>query len=120
MQEKSIINALLQIRVETVQAGQDASHVNALLLSRGFNPASHHVPRKKPADSFRQAELKCLILDALRDRPMTGKEIAAYVVEQRPHISPKDAYERVYCGLARMKRGAIVQRVGRLWGFHNN
>ena len=115
MQEKSIINALLQIRVETVQSGQDASHVNALLLSRGYDPASHHVPRKGPADRFKQAELKCLILDALRGGPMMGKEIAAYVVAQRPHISPEDAYDRVYCGLARMKRNGAVLRIFRKW-----
>jgi hypothetical protein len=115
MQEKSIINALLRIRVETVQAGQDAYHVNALLLSRGYDPANHHVPRKGPADRFKQAELKCLILDALRGGPKVGKEIAAYVVAQRPHISPEDAYDRVYCGLARMKRGRIVTRYNNLW-----
>jgi len=87
MQEKSIINALLQIRMETVQAGQDASHVNALLLSRGYDPASHHVPRKIPDDSFKRMALQRLILDALRGGPQTGPDIAAYVMAQRPQIS---------------------------------
>ena len=115
MQEKSIINALLHIRVETLQAGQDAGHVNALLLSRGYDLASHHVPHKIPDDSFKRMTLQRLIMDALQGGPLTGPEIACYVMTRWPQIDYDTAYKRVYRGLARLKRRGIVERKGRLW-----
>ena len=118
MKERSITNALLHLRARIVREGQDGlEHVNALLRMRGCDPEAQHVPRKHPADKFRQAELKRLVLDALRSGPQTGKGIAAHIVAQRPHIAPCDAYKRAYVALARMKRDGVVRREGRLWGL---
>ncbi len=115
MQEKSIINALLHIRVETLQAGQDACHVNALLVSRGYDLASHHVPHKIPDDSFKRMTLQRLIMDALAGGPLTGPEIACYVMTECPHIDYDTAYKRVYRGLARLKRSGLVGREKIFW-----
>ena len=118
MKERSITNALLHLRAQIVREGQDGlQHVEALLRMRGIDPEAQHIPRKQPADKFRQAELKRLVLDALRSGPQTGKGIAAHIVAQRPHIAPRDAYKRVYIALARMKASGVVEREGRLWGL---
>ena len=118
MKERGITNALLHLRVQIVREGLDGlNHVEALLRQRGVDPEAQHIPRKQPADKFQHAELKRLVLDALRSGPQTGEAIAAHVVAQRPHIAPCDAYRRAYVALARMKRDGVVCREGRLWAL---
>lgn len=56
-----------------------------------------------------------MLMDALRDRPMTQREAAAHVGQQRPELSSEAAYKRVALGLARLKRRGIVFREGRVW-----
>lgn len=116
MQDKTIDSVLWELRAQIVRDGLDGlHHVNALLLARGCDPEDQHIPRKKPANQFRQSELKRLVMTALRDGPQTGKALAACIAAQRPEVGPEDAYKRVYLALARMKAAGFVEREGRLW-----
>ena len=111
--EDTIRNALLYIRAEIVRDNLDGlEHVDALLQMRGHEPC--HVPRRTDR-RFKRGELARLILEALRDGPMTGRQIAERVASQRVGLTVADAYKRVYVGLAKMQAHGHVRHEGRMW-----
>lgn len=111
--EDTIRNALLYIRAEIVRDNLDGlEHVDALLQMRGHEPC--HVPRRTDR-RFKRGELARLILEALRDGPMTGRQIAEHVASQRWGLTAADAYKRVYVALDRMQVRGLVRHEGRMW-----
>ena len=113
MQDKSINNALLALRKQMIREGGDGlSHVEALLQMRGVA-----MPAVLPAktDAAGKGRMAWMLMEALRERPMTQREAAAYVLERRPELSPEAAYKRAALGLARLKRRGALAREGRVW-----
>lgn len=81
MQDKSIINAFLNMRLEAIRGdGEGLEHIDACLRLKGFDPADQHVPDHRPR-RFGRGKLTRAIRDALRDGPKTGPEIVDYVAE---------------------------------------
>jgi hypothetical protein len=117
MLDKTITSALLSLRAQIIREGTGGlHHVEALLRGRGVDLDAIHTKRRMPDNGLYRAQLKRLILEALRGGPMTGRALSAYVAE-RAQITPEAAYKRVYIGLARMLRCGAVRREGRLWGL---
>ena len=111
--EDTIRNALLYIRAERVRDNLDGlEHVDALLQMRGHEPC--HVPRRTDR-RFKRGELARLILEALRDGPMTGRQIAEHVVIRRDGLAASEAYRRVYFALHKMQERGNVRHDGQLW-----
>lgn len=111
--EDTIRNALLYIRAEIVRDNLNGlEHVDALLAMRGHEAAP--VPRKTPK-AFKRGELRRMILDALRDGPQTGAQLAERIAGQRDGLTRQQAYKRVYIALHGMQRRGMVRHQGRLW-----
>jgi hypothetical protein len=118
MKDQSITSALLHLRVQIVRDGLDGlNHVEALLRMRGVDLTQHRILRRPSVNRFRNGQMRRLVLDALRDGPKRGCEVAAYVADRAPSVSYRQARGRVYQALARMKVDGVVGREGRLWGL---
>jgi hypothetical protein len=116
MLDKTITNALLHLRAQIIRENQDGlDHVNALLVTRGVDPAAQHVRRKIPQDSCAQREVKALVLQALRDGPKRPSEIGAHFMACKPEIAPDRAMLRVYRAIYKMRDRGVVVRDGGAW-----
>lgn len=114
MQDKTIDNALRQLHREALNGRHEGmEHILALMALRGVEVVCK---RRYPADAARQGEAKRLVLTALRDGPKTTGEIAARLIEGKPHLTRKQAANRVYPALLRLEAAGLVVRDGR-WGL---
>ena len=113
MQDKTINNALLQLRAQIIRGGLEGrEHVEALLLVRGVGLQPARKPYR-PRHGRNYARL--LILEALRSGPMHGRAIAAYAVARVPEV-PKEALRRlVSSALWKMGDAGTLVRDGGLW-----
>ncbi len=115
IKEETVISVLHYLRQVAVRDGLDTlPHVNALLAARGVEPEELEVPRKTPK-AFRKGELRRLVLEALRDGPQTGAEIARKVQGQKPELTFKQTYKRVYICLNTLKGRGVVRLEKHLW-----
>ena len=114
--ERTITSALKALRQRTVREGRPGlEHVEALLAIRGDNLAP--VPRPAPANKLRKGEMRRLITAALRDGPKPLREIAQYIVAQRPALAYWEAYRRASLALPNMKRAGVVGHQRPLWSL---
>ena len=115
IKEETIVSVLHYLRQVAVRDGLDTlPHVDALLAARGVEPEALEVPRKTPK-AFRKGELRRLVLEALRDGPQTGAEIARKVQGRKPPLSRKQVYKRVYICLNTLKRRGVLHHHRRRW-----
>lgn len=107
MQDKTINNALLALRK---QGGAQGKLAEVLLDMRGIPMPScyQHLP-------LRRGAAKHLALEMLREGPKTTQEIGKEILHLRPEISQRDASNRAYQALLRLKDKGIVRRDGRAW-----
>lgn len=108
------LNAALHfMRCQIVRDGAEGlDHVDALLRLRGVDPESLPMPQKRPKH-FARGRLRIAIMEALRDGPMTGADLARRV--QGNGLDYAAAYKRVYQCLDAMKRAGVVKRNGGKW-----
>lgn len=114
MQNKTINNALLELRKQTIRGGLDGlTHVEALLTLRGVD-----MPRVMPAkraDVAGKGQMSRLVLQALSERPMTLPELAAWVAARRSVVEPERVYYMCSNVLWKLQRKGKVRREGRVW-----
>ncbi|QIE44798.1 hypothetical protein G5B38_04235 [Pseudohalocynthiibacter aestuariivivens] len=114
MQDKTINNALLELRKQMIRANENnmgVDFVEALLQMRCV-----HMPAVLPAkrkDAARRGHMSVMILDALSSGPKPLRAIAAHVALRRPEIDDRAAYTRTTQALDKLKRrGHVVQDFG--------
>jgi hypothetical protein len=116
MQDKTIDNALLELRKRIIRGNGDGlEHVEALLSARGVS-----MPRVMPAkrkDASRRGLMRLVVLGALGADGARMGEIAAHVAAHRPELTYEQAYHRSGQCLARLKRCGMVRREGRVWSI---
>lgn len=111
--DETLIAALHFMRCQVVRDGADGlEHIDALLRLRGVDPDSLPVPDKRPKH-FARGKLRIAIMEALRDGPMTGADLARRV--QGNGLEYAAAYKRVYQALNHMKEAGLVRRESSLW-----
>ena len=114
MQDKSINGALLALRKQIIRGNLDGlEHVEALLTMRGV-----HMPAVLPAktaDAALKGHVRALVIQALREGPMTRAELLEYLAEQRPQLPYKVAYARADKVLWKMGKVGLLEREGRVW-----
>ncbi len=116
MLDKTIGSALLNLRRQIVRGGLDGlPHVEALLVVRGINPSCHRIAPPRAPNMFPRRELRRLITEGLRDGPMRGRDVAAYVSGREPSATYAQAIRRVYQALAHMQTAGMVVRDGKVW-----
>lgn len=114
MQDKTITNSLLALRKQIITRNLDGlSHVNALLVARGIDPAKVRAAAKRKPDFSRKGIMRLMVVEAMRGAPKTAREIAA----RRPEITPEAARKRTAQALDKMRLAGLVKRKGRLWGL---
>ena len=115
MQDKTINNALLALRKQTIRGDLDGlAHVEALLALRGVD-MPRVMPAKRP-DVARKGQMSRLVLQALSDRPMALPELAEWIAPHKPDVEPERLYKRCSQALAKLKQNGRVRRDGRVWG----
>ena len=111
MLDKTITNALLHLRVQTIRENLDGlEHVEALLRMRGVDLAKHHVPRK----FAQRRDTSILALNALRDGPKTGKEVSLHAAAATG-MTYEEARARLYQALHNLRRKGWVVKDGKMW-----
>lgn len=109
MLDKTITNALLQLRAHIVRGNLDGrEHVEALLIARGV--VLPHVPRPMPADRFRKSGLRLLLMDGLRGGPARSAVLIDMVMQRQPDLSRTDAMHRVHNVLWKMLAAGTVAK----------
>ena len=115
MQDKSIDGALLALRKQIIRGqGDGLDHVEALLRLRGVD-MPYVCPKR--VNVARRGEAQRIALDALRDGPKTLREVAAYMAERRPGVSPEAALPRAGLALNKLRKAGAVRRDGRVWSL---
>jgi hypothetical protein len=113
--EETLVSALHFMRCQIVRDGAEGlDHIDALLRLRGVDPDSLPMPEKRPKH-FPRGKLQIAVMEALREGPMTGADLARRV--QGNGLEYAAAYKRVYQCLNRMQAAGLVKREGRLWGL---
>lgn len=109
MLDKTITNALLALRAQIIRVNLDGlDHVEALLALR-------QVPLPKVPRKFAQRQdTSRLALDALRDGPKRGYEVARYATQATGDDLP-DQWRRIYQALHNLRRRGLVVKDGRVW-----
>ena len=111
-QPETITRTLLNLRAQIVRdGGPGREHVEALLALRGNNLAP--VPRKANVH-FRRNRLRLAIRAALRDGPLTGREIVERVCAAHG-LAYGAMYRSVYAQLGEMKKGETLVREDGSW-----
>lgn len=114
MQDATIDNALLALRKQIILGGGEGrDHVQALLQMRGVR-----LPRvlgPKAADAMRKGHMAYMILEALRQRPMTRKELVVRLADKRHDVSQEKLYWRTAYALNKLRVKGLVMRDGRVW-----
>ena len=123
MQDKTITNALGQLRLQLIRSGADLIHVDALLAQRGVDPDSLHVPQWIPDDSCRKGEIRLMILGALCMGPKTASQLVQAFRDQRPEMALDVVRVRVWRAVYKMGRSGVAMKYGnprahvwKLWG----
>ncbi|WP_372603053.1 hypothetical protein [Actibacterium sp.] len=115
IKEETVVSVLRYVREEILRDGLDGiEHVEALLEARGVAPDSLPVAAKTPK-AFKRGELRRMVMDALRDGPQTGAEIAKAVHAQMQDLTYQQVYKRVYVCLWQMKGRGVVVLGGGVW-----
>lgn len=109
MQDRTINNAL---RALYRQGGDQGQIAGTLLIARNVP-----IPRMGQNQPFRRGQTKAIVLASLADRPKTTGQIGVEVAKLRPTLSPKQATQRAYMALERLRIGRVVVRGGRVWGL---
>jgi hypothetical protein len=113
IKDETVISTLHYLRSVIVREGQDGlEHVDALLRLRGVDPDSLPMPAKRPKH-FARGKLRIAVMEALRDGPMTGADIARRV--QGNGLDYALAYKRVYQCLNHMQGAGLVRSDGGKW-----
>jgi hypothetical protein len=109
MLEKSINAALLHLRAQIIRDGlSGVEHVEALLALR-------QVPLPPVPRKFAQRQdTSRLALEALRDGPKRGYEVARYAAQATGDELP-DQWRRMYQALHNLRRRGLVVKDGRVW-----
>ena len=109
MQDRTINNAL---RALYRQGGDQGKIAQTLLIFR-------HVPlpRMEQNQPFKRGQTKAIVLAALADGPKTTGQIGCEVAKLRPTLTPKQATQRAYMALERLRVGGVVMRDERSWGL---
>lgn len=116
MQEKTVINALLQIRQEARRQGSDAlAHVDTVLVWRGVDPAKLSKKPPMPANTLPSGAIKRLFMREMARGGKTMRQLVDAAEAAWPHLSPEAVYRRVGLALANHKRKGFVTREGRVW-----
>jgi hypothetical protein len=114
MLDKSIDGALLALRKQIIRDKLDGlEHVEALLIMRDVD-----LPVVRPARrtcAAGKGQMRFMVITALRDGPMTRRDIVRHVAAQRPEIPADVAYRRVDRVLWKMGKAGLVVRDGRVW-----
>lgn len=114
MQDATIDNALLALRKQMIlENGEGRDHVEALLQIRGVR-----LPRvlgPKAANTVRKWHMAYMILEAIRARPMTLKELVAHLAHKRPDVPQEMLYWRTASALNKLRVKGLVLREGQLW-----
>lgn len=102
MLDKTIDSALQQLYRQTINGKGGMEHVLALMALRGLEPIGK---RPSPVGGRkRRKETKAIVLQALRDGVTDTGAMAATLLQQRPDLTPKQAYQRVYMVRWRLAR----------------
>ena len=109
MQDRTINNALRALYRHGGDQGQIAQ---TLLIARNVP-----IPRMGQNQPFRRGQTKAIVLAALADGPKTTGQIGYEVAKLRPALTPKQATQRAYMALERLRVCGVVVRHGRLWGL---
>lgn len=116
MQDKTITSALCQRRLQLIRSGQTLDHVDALLVQRGVNPASLHVPRY-PADSCRHGEIRLAVIGELQTGPKTASQLVTAFHALHPDMALATARTRVHRSVYKMGRAGMAIRTGMKWAL---
>ncbi|MCC5956274.1 MAG: hypothetical protein JJU07_09230 [Natronohydrobacter sp.] len=115
LKRQTVIDTLHFVRQEMVREERDGlEHVDHLLRMYGAEPMALNMPRKTPK-FFARGELRRLVLEALRDGPRTGRQIADYVQAARPDLPDGHAYKRIYVCIWGLRKRSLIESAGRLW-----
>ena len=109
MQERTINNTL---RALYRQGGDQGQIAGTLLIARNVP-----IPRMGQNQPFRRGQTKAIVLASLADGPKTTGQIGCEVAKLRPALTPKQATQRAYMALERLRVSGVVVRDGRIWGL---
>lgn len=107
MQDRTINNALRALYRKGGDQGQIAQ---TLLIARNVP-----LPRMGQNQPFKRGRTKEIVLAALASGPKTTGQIGCEVAKLRPTLTPKQATQRAYMALERLKLVGAVSRDRRLW-----
>lgn len=114
MQDKTINNALLALRKQIIrESGEGLDHVEALLALRGVDLTT--VYQAKAANWARRGHMHRMALEALKDGPLTRRQLVDRIAGQRPEVPPERIYWRTDAALAKLQAKGLVRREGRVW-----
>ena len=109
MLNKSIDGALLALRKQIIRGdGKGLEHVEALLAMREVECPV--VLPARCATTVRKGQMRSMILDALRDGPMTRNQLVEHVAPRRPDVPPERLYWRVDAALSKVRAAELVRR----------
>lgn len=115
MQDKTIINSLLYMRIQSLRGDKAGlEHIEALLRLMGYDPAKQlvrqHCPRR-----YRRNELRAAILDRLAEGPTTTAVIVEkFMVDKNIKDRRKLVVNISVTMLGLLERGKVA-RNGFLW-----
>ena len=107
MQDRTINNAL---RALYRQGGDQGQIAQTLLIARNVP-----IPRMGQNQPFRRGQIKAIVLAVLADGPKTTGQIGCEVAKLRPTLTPKQATQRAYMALERLRVAGVVIQDRRLW-----
>ena len=107
MQDRTINNAL---RAIYRKGGDQGKIAQTLLIARNVP-----IPRMAQNQPLRRGQTKAIVLSALAGGPKTTGQIGCEVAKLRPALTPKQATQRAYMALERLRVGGIAVRNGRFW-----
>lgn len=115
MLNKTITNALLNLRKRLILSGSDAAHhADALLAHIGVDPTSLPVRFNRSTQS-RRGDTRRAVIAALADGPKRPTDIAWHMASVDPGLTYKAASARVHQALGRMLQTGRVVKDGRMW-----
>ena len=111
LKPETITRGLVALRAELIRdGGPGLEHVEALLALRGTTTSPRCRATAHPR--FRRGKLRMAIQAALRDDPLTGREIVEHVCGAH-RLAYGAMYRSVYAQLGMMKKaGRVAQRGG--------
>jgi len=115
MQDKTIDNALLELRKQMIRGELDGlDHVEALLVMR-----SVRLPRvlpRKPRNQAGKGVMTYMALAALRGGPQTALNVSKCIALQRPELTFDKSHKYAAVALTKLKARGLVVHDGRIGG----